>query len=211
MKHIILVTLFLVALLFSSELIAGTLTDPRDGQTYRTVKIGGLEWMAENLNFKTEDSFDDKIVSVCYYGNPKMCELYGLLYTPGAGAKACPSGWHLPSYDEFNSLTEAAGGNDVAGRTLRARSDLWDDGQVGTDDLGFAALPGGADVLGMDYTDTHTGKFAGFLGAEPAIIEDIDGSVVDTLPSYLGIWYDCDHLVDGNPFLELFSIRCVKD
>ena len=30
--------------------------DPRDKQTYRTVKIAGLEWLGDNLNYKTEGS-----------------------------------------------------------------------------------------------------------------------------------------------------------
>ena len=50
------------------------LTDERDGQTYKIVKIGDQTWMAENLNYKTESSF-------CYNDSTEYCETYGRLYT----------------------------------------------------------------------------------------------------------------------------------
>ena len=94
----------------------GTVFDERDGKTYRTTVINGLEWMAENLNYAVDSSF-------CYNDEPAYCEKYGRLYrwesamaldttainvrqwTEGNKYQGvCPQGWHLPTLDEFKSL-----------------------------------------------------------------------------------------------------------
>ena len=62
----------------------GELTDNRDGQTYKTVKIGDQWWMAENLNFDPGQGGSDDAKydwSWCYKDNADNCVKYGRLYT----------------------------------------------------------------------------------------------------------------------------------
>ena len=65
----------------------GELVDDRDGQTYKTVKIGDQWWMAENLNYAyIDDPFDSGEVtsdstSWCYDNVSANCNKYGRLYT----------------------------------------------------------------------------------------------------------------------------------
>ena len=113
----------------------GTLTDSRDGQTYKTVKIGDQVWMAENLNFETDSSY-------CYNDSAKYCAKYGRLYEWSAAMEACPSGWHLPDTAEWRTLLDAAGGESIAGTMLKSTSGWNSDGN-GTDDFGFTVLPAG--------------------------------------------------------------------
>jgi uncharacterized protein (TIGR02145 family) len=126
-------------------------TDPRDGNVYRTVKIGGQVWMAENLRYKIDGSW-------CYGNDESNCQKYGRLYDWEAAKKACPPGWHLPTRGEWTTLIENSGGKAVecvvgrarwrrggknfAFRKLKAKSGWGLDGN-GTDDYGFSALPGG--------------------------------------------------------------------
>jgi len=112
----------------------GTFTDPRDGKTYKTVKIGNQTWMAENLNYECEGS-------KFYDNDPANAEKYGRLYDWATAFKACPSGWHIPSKEEWRTLVDYAGGFDISGKELKARSG-WRTNS-GTDAFGFSALPGG--------------------------------------------------------------------
>ena len=148
----------------------GTLTDSRDGRTYKTVVIGAQTWMAENLNFETDDS-------ECYDNDASNCEKYGRLYSwgtamDGAGAFSengkgcgnantcletfpvrgiCPSGWHLPDKYEWETLFIAARGYTRAGRILKSRSG-WGDGGNGEDAVGFTVL---FDGLGASVDDSR--------------------------------------------------------
>ncbi len=95
------------------EAKTGTFTDIRDGQTYKWIKIGTQVWMAENLNFVSDNSW-------CYDKTTTNCDHYGRLYTwhaamngtssdsvkPSNIQGVCPPGWHLPSHDEWTQLEQ---------------------------------------------------------------------------------------------------------
>lgn len=75
-----------------------TMTDARDGKKYRIVTIGNQTWMAENLDYKTEYSWEAES------GNH-----YGRYYPWRDALDACPTGWHLPSLDDFKNLINFVG------------------------------------------------------------------------------------------------------
>ena len=124
-------------------LAKGTWFDKRDGKMYKIVKIGGQVWMAENLNYTTQDSY-------CYEDNESNCSKYGRLYKWNAAMKACPAGWHLPGNVEFKTLYESVGGKQVAGKSLKSKVE-WKYESGGTDAFGFSALPAGYRGYDGDY------------------------------------------------------------
>ncbi|MDR3012889.1 MAG: fibrobacter succinogenes major paralogous domain-containing protein [Chitinispirillales bacterium] len=120
---------------FNPYISYGSLVDSRDGQSYRTVRIGDRIWMAENLNYETSNSW-------CYGNSDFYCATYGRLYYGYAALGACPLGWRLPSDVDWDDLVLAAGGFEVAGERLKSQIG-WNDSGNGTDEFGFSALPGG--------------------------------------------------------------------
>ena len=116
----------------------GTFTDPRDGQTYNTVEIGSQTWFSENINYAMTDSW--------WYDNSSANgDIYGRLYKWYPALTACPSGWHLPTDEEWTILTDFLGGENVAGGKMKeVGTTLWDSPNNGaTNESGFTALPGG--------------------------------------------------------------------
>lgn len=73
-----------------------------------------MTWMIKNLNFKTA-------TSKCKYETDANCESYGRLYTWDTAKKACPSGWHLPSDNEWYTLASLYDGVSLAGQHLKSK------------------------------------------------------------------------------------------
>ena len=129
----------------------GSLTDSRDGQVYRTVKIGSQVWMAENLNYRGSD-----VHYTCYDDQPENCEISSVLYSFFDFKNLCPNGWHLPSRAEWETLFEAVGGKSVAGRMLRSQGG-WPTIYKGDDPFGFSALPAGVRHYTMPIVSVEYG------------------------------------------------------
>ena len=172
----------------------GKLTDARDGKTYKTVEIGSQVWMAANLNYKMDSSY-------CYEDDANNCDKYGRLYTWSAALKVCPSGWHLPSKTEWETLNDAAGGLSIAGRELKSRSG-WKDGGNGNDAFGFSALPAGYDGF---FKDDHVdnGFYARFWSST-----EIDEDIAFARIFAYDVDFGSEGLLGKKSWL---SVRCLKD
>lgn len=150
----------------SAAIKFGSITDPRDGKTYKTVWINGKEWTVDNMSFKPAGSTG----ALCP-NNANTCDSSGYLYDwvtatggissnslPSAVQGVCPSGWHVPSDLEYEELKKIAGDSVIAGYNLKAQTG-WGTG-TGSDALGFGAKPIG--YRDVDSSFYGTGSYAYF-------------------------------------------------
>jgi uncharacterized protein (TIGR02145 family) len=183
-----------------NTVVKGVFTDSRDGQTYKTVKIGSQIWMAENLNVEAEDSW-------CYENTSDSCAKYGRLYTWAAAKTVCPAGWRLPDITDWRILMTAAGGEESAGKELKSKSGWINYNGVngnGTDSYGFSALPGG----GNSYI---YGGFGG-VGAIGRWWTPADGIVGDGFGQVVILSCYHDYMDERSDLKgDGLSVRCVKN
>ena len=117
------------------NLTYGNMTD-QEGNVYKTIIIGSQEWMAENLKtsvYRNGNAIDNIIDdnqwssltsgawASCINDSQYDCP-YGKLYNWFAVADSrylCPTGWHVPTDDEWTTLTDYLGGEEVAGGKMK--------------------------------------------------------------------------------------------
>lgn len=130
------------------------------GRVYRTVTIGGVTWLAENLDYKFSGcriggGGTPTTPNAWYYNNDEATygidgvRQCGLLYNWYAvkllndNRDSLIPGWHVPQNNEWTALANAVGGTGVAGTRLKAANVDWATSWGGTDDYGFEVLPAG--------------------------------------------------------------------
>jgi uncharacterized protein (TIGR02145 family) len=147
----------------------GTVTDI-DGNIYKTIKIGDLWWMAENLKvtqYRTgepianisDTSWTNLVTSAyCNYNNDtNNGEVYGRLYNWFAvvdNKNIAPEGWHIATDEEWKQLEVELGMSEdevdniewrglIAPKLREAGKEHWGEGLDSNNESGFTALPGG--------------------------------------------------------------------
>jgi uncharacterized protein (TIGR02145 family) len=218
---------------FNPALTYQTISDI-DGNSYKTIKIGTQEWLAENL--KTTRYNDGSAIPLvtgenewsrlttpgyCWYNNDEAVfkNIYGGYYNWFAvnTGKLCPSGWHVPTEDDWKvfklflgmTLEQVEAGyfteTTVGNKIKETGTFNWAEGSVtSTNESGFTALPGGRRSTGP-ATFGGEGGGAGWWSAS------------EFLPSHavLSHWVGSS---DGRIFKSDMlvksyglNIRCVKD
>ena len=197
-----------------------------DGNIYSSVQIGTQVWLVENLK-TTKYNDGTPIPNITdaaawaaattgaysdYSNTPANSATYGRLYNwyvvdnnettkiaSNGGKNVCPTGWHVPSDDEWRTLTTFLGGYAVAGDKLKETGTThWITPNAGaTNETGFTALPGGfRDYLGGSY---------GGIGAGCAWWSSTEAYPTLAFFRYVNMYSFSTGKQDGR------SVRCVRD
>jgi uncharacterized protein (TIGR02145 family) len=151
----------LILLLAAITMKAQTVTDI-NGNIYKTVTIGKQVWMAENyraISYRdntpiakvTNNTQWSSLTTgaYCWYSNDSATysKVYGALYNWKTieSSKLCPTGWHVPTKAEYDTLATFLGGANLAGGKMKETgTSHWNNPNTGaTNSSGFTGLPGG--------------------------------------------------------------------
>jgi uncharacterized protein (TIGR02145 family) len=195
-----------------------------DSNIYHAIRIGNRLWLAENLKttryndgqaiahreYNGEDSSVVNTPAYYWYNNNETNKNpYGALYTYAAVAtdKLCPSGWHVPDNDDWDSMAESLGGDSLAGGLLKeAGTTHWNSPNTGADnESGFTGLPGGM----LNGEGAHASSGFGNMGVSG---NWWSGSTVGNSGMIYFLNHESRELEHFNPFKTfVMSVRCTRD
>lgn len=204
-----------------------------DGNGYYSVNLGTQTWMTENLRTTkfnngdpigtTTSNITNEIAPIYqwnYDKDPSLTTIYGRYYTWYAAIddrKICPTGWHLPTINEFGNMAVYLGNqgfgfegnNNYIAKSLASTSgwrESSNPGAPGYDQKtnnrsGFTATPGGSYHSDNSYgSETMMSAFWTSLSKD-----DQYGFTQQIGNNYLYLFLSIANKKDGIP------IRCVKD
>ncbi len=184
------------------ELNPNNLVDERDGKRYLIVQYGNQWWMAQNLDYKLPGSLQNP-------NNPLTD--YGRLYTWEQAKIACPSGWHLPTDAEWQTMEYTNGmaltelnsmgyRGGLLGFSMKSRTG-WAQNN-GSNSMGFNAFPAGI----YNYTTNSYEE----LGHKANFWTASDSSAVSVW--YRGFTKDYEGFYRyAKNKQNSYSCRCVRD
>jgi len=202
-----------------------TFKDERDGNTYKWVQIGNQIWMAQNLAWLPEvsPSGSGSLIAPFYYvydyngfdvteaKSTNNYDKYGVLYNWEAAKVSCPSGWHLPTDEEWQIMEQYLGmsNQDLDSDRFRNSGEIADKLRLSSAwkfsgqnplSVGFNAKPAGYRSRGGSY------KYDG----------DYTAYWTNSQNNYHAIYRGIYHFNNGiyrNYFYKSggFSVRCIKD
>ncbi|MCF8372499.1 MAG: hypothetical protein K9H64_12795 [Bacteroidales bacterium] len=182
-----------------------------------------------------ETSDNGVIEKYCYQNKTSNCSTFGGLYNwsemvqyyngatdetlwgPGMAPVGnfqgiCPTGWHIPTNDEWLSLTTYLGGEAVAGDKMKSTStqaQIFWTGGVGTatNSSDFTGLPAGIRVYYGNFSDQHMRTH--YWSIDEAASISYPGTVVGRNSVLM---YNTTSLLNNTSWKSLgFSVRCLKD
>lgn len=205
------ITVFFIACDFGTSesddklhVVHGEFVDSRDGQTYKTVTIESQTWMAENLNYKTDSSY-------CYNDSTENCEIYGRLYEWSSALTACPEGWRISDYSDWDLLTTTLQDSHV--KKIRSSSGWVISKNNGNDPYEFGIMPGGECREGRCY---YKGYYAKFWLNKGLPENSINGEKYENFEK---LNYARQIAFNGSDYYDLISaakttassVRCIKE
>lgn len=195
-----------------------------DGNVYKTITIGNQIWMDENLRTTHYRNGDPILTTIpdtldyraeaepkyqfMYDGDVKNVTIYGRLYTWYAVTdrrNICPTGWHVPTIEEFKLLDDSLGGKMKAiGKLKEAGTEHWIGPNVeATNESGFNGLPAGWRAAKGSYG--ALGKYGHWWCSN----RQTEEYAFRMFLSYNEACYK-NHLGSSDP-QNAWSVRCVKD
>lgn len=200
------------------------IVDQRDGKFYHTVRIGNLEWFAQNLAWGQ--------AGLSYKGSDAVDAIFGKYYTweeatggvtadgLGSGPQGlCPEGWGVPTNDDWADLANAVSNGEISafkdewkgiGEKLSCESMLngekmwpYSPDNVHTNICGFNAIPAGNFQKSISLFRNDGGEYGFWWSATEKNVNQA---------FYRYIYYDADSApyaaADKKSFAA--SVRCVR-